>query len=86
MCARLERASLGHDPGKTIELDIYDGPLAGLMVAEVAFADEQRAGAFVAPDWFGGDVTDDVRYKNQTLVLLNRDERERRARPARRLS
>jgi adenylate cyclase len=54
--------------GLTIELDVYGGPLAGLVVAEVEFPDAQRADGFEAPDWFGREVTDDPRYKNQALA------------------
>jgi CYTH domain-containing protein len=52
----------------TIELDVYAGSLAGLVVAEVEFPDERSADAFVAPEWLGRDVTQDARYKNQALA------------------
>jgi len=54
--------------GLTIELDIYSGDLAGLIVAEVEFASEDEADAFEPPNWFGPEVTDDARYKNQNLA------------------
>ena len=54
--------------GLAIEVDVYAGQLAGLVVAEVEFADEQQADAFEPPAWFGAEVTDDPRYKNQTLA------------------
>lgn len=54
--------------GLTIELDVYAGELAGLMVAEVEFASEEAADAFEPPDWFGSEVTDDARFKNQRLA------------------
>ncbi len=56
------------DGGLTIELDVYGGALAGLVVAEVEFASEDDADAFAAPAWFGREVTDDGRYKNQRLA------------------
>jgi adenylate cyclase len=52
-----------------IELDVYGGALRGLMVAEVEFDDPWGAESFVAPYWFGRDVTDDPEYKNQRLAL-----------------
>ena len=52
----------------TIELDVYHGPLAGLVVAEVEFDSEDLAEAFAAPEWLGPEVTDDPRYKNQRLA------------------
>jgi len=54
--------------GLTIELDVYDGALAGLVVAEVEFGSERAADAFAVPDWMGREVTDDKRYKNQRLA------------------
>ncbi len=53
----------------TIELDIYKGPLDGLVTAEVEFASEMAADLFVAPEWFDTEVTLDKTYKNQTLAL-----------------
>ena len=54
--------------GLTIELDVYSGVLAGLMVAEVEFGSEDAADAFEPPEWFGAEVTDDARFKNQRLA------------------
>jgi CYTH domain-containing protein len=54
--------------GVLIELDVYTGDLAGVVVAEVEFDSEEAADAFDAPGWFGDDVTEDVRYKNQRLA------------------
>jgi adenylate cyclase len=59
-------------PGVGIELDEYGGDLAGLLVAEVEFPGEDAAGAFTPPDWFGADVTDDRRFKNQRLAVDGR--------------
>lgn len=56
----------------TIELDIYRGVLAGLLVAEVEFASEVGAAQFVGPDWFGPEVTEDSRYKNRRLAVDGR--------------
>jgi len=55
--------------GHTIELDIYEGDLAGLISAEVEFASEAEADAFEKPDWFADDVTADSSFKNQNLAL-----------------
>lgn len=52
----------------TIELDIYAGDLAGLAIAEVEFPTTDAAAAFVAPPWFGREVTDERGYKNQQLA------------------
>lgn len=54
----------------TIELDIFDGDLASLVIAEVEFPSIEEANAFVAPDWFGEDVTYDGRYHNSYLSRI----------------
>ncbi len=53
-----------------IELDLFEGSLAPLILAEVEFPDEDSANAFVPPDWFGEDVTFSARYHNSTLSAL----------------
>jgi adenylate cyclase len=52
----------------TIELDVYEGDLEGLVVAEIEFGSEEEAGAFTPPDWIGEEVTGDERYLNETLA------------------
>lgn len=56
------------EAGLTIELDVYSGALAGLMVAEVEFGSDDAADAFKPPEWFGAEITDDARFKNQKLA------------------
>ncbi|MCI5995790.1 MAG: CYTH domain-containing protein [Blautia sp.] len=51
----------------TIELDIFQEPLAPLTLAEVEFASEEEAKAFVPPEWFGEDVTFSGFYHNSYL-------------------
>jgi adenylate cyclase len=51
-----------------VEIDIYSGRHAGLIVAEVEFDDEESARSFRPPDWFGEDVSGDPRYSNQLLA------------------
>lgn len=51
-----------------IELDIYNGQHTGLVVAEVEFKDVNQAFAFIPPNWFGEDVSNDKRYSNQNLA------------------
>ena len=50
-----------------IELDVFDAPFAPLVIAEVEFADENEANAFIAPDWFDKEVTYDPEYHNSNL-------------------
>jgi adenylate cyclase len=63
--------------GLTLELDVYTGELAGLIVAEVEFPDEDTANAFTAPEWFGADVTSDSAYKNHALAVNGRPQQSR---------
>ena len=51
----------------TIELDVFEGDLAPLIMAEVEFESVEEANAFLGPDWFGEDVTEDRRYHNSNL-------------------
>ena len=53
----------------TVELDVYEGDLDGLVTAEVEFPDEASALAFDAPEWLGRDVTEDTRYGNRVLAI-----------------
>lgn len=58
--------------GLKAELDIFGGKLAGLEVVEVEFPDEEMANAFVAPFWFGKDVSLDGRYTNGNLSSVEK--------------
>lgn len=55
------------DPGLTIELDVFDGDLSPLLLAEVEFPDEASANNFAPPAWFGKDVTFSGEYHNSYL-------------------
>lgn len=46
------------------ELDEYINRLEGLFTVETEFSSIEEALAFVPPDWFGSDVTEDRRYGN----------------------
>ena len=51
----------------TVELDVFEGELAPLILAEVEFPDEDSALSFTPPDWFGEDVTFSGKYHNSHL-------------------
>ena len=53
-----------------IELDVFGGDLAGLVVAEVDFPSVEAAVAFVPPDWFEEDVTQNPAYSNANLSKI----------------
>lgn len=55
------------DSGFTVELDIFEGELAPLILAEVEFPTEEDANAFTPVEWFGEDVTYSMDYHNSIL-------------------
>ena len=55
----------------TIELDIFHGKLAPLILAEIEFDSIEQANAFVPPAWFGEDVTNSNKYHNNNLSQLS---------------
>jgi CYTH domain-containing protein len=52
-----------------IELDIFDAPFAPLTMAEVEFPNIELAHAFIAPDWFDEDVTNNLEYHNSNMSM-----------------
>ena len=52
----------------TIELDVFEGRYAGLVLAEVEFTTEEEAMSFQPPEWFGRDVTFTREYQNSRLA------------------
>jgi adenylate cyclase len=65
---RKRRHVLAHD-GLEIEVDVYQGELEGLIVAEIEFDSEEQARGFEPPDWLGDDVTGDERFLNENLAV-----------------
>lgn len=59
------------DSRLTIELDIFEGELAPLILAEVEFPTEEDANSFTPPEWFGEDVTYSTDYHNSVLSKRN---------------
>jgi adenylate cyclase len=51
-----------------IEIDIYRGRHAGLVVAEVEFRDRATCRKFKPPSWFSREVTGEKRYSNVRLA------------------
>lgn len=62
-----KRYRIPYDETHTIELDLFEGPLAPLILAEVEFASLAEAEAFTPPAWFGEDVTFQGDYHNSVL-------------------
>ena len=53
---------------KIIELDIYKGKLAWLVVVEIEFPSEQEANTFNVPNRFGKELTEIPEMKNEYLA------------------
>ena len=51
----------------TIELDVFAPPFDPLVLAEVEFESVEEANAFVPPEWFGEDVTNENEYTNAAI-------------------
>ena len=58
------------DSGLTIELDVFEGRFAGLILAELEFPTEEAARAFTPPEWFAKDVTLSGEYQNSRLSRI----------------
>ena len=54
--------------GRTIEMDVYQGPHRGLMTAEIEFDSKRASQAFHPPDWLGREVTNKRQYTNAMLA------------------
>lgn len=67
---RKKRYMIPYNDKLTIELDIFEGDLAPLLLAEVEFPDEETANSFTPPEWFGEDVTFSPQYHNSNLSKL----------------
>ena len=69
-CIEKKRYILHPDspPNITIEVDVYEEDLEGLIIAEVEFPSVEESEAFNPPDWFGREVTNIAQYKNRNLL------------------
>ncbi|MBI1203546.1 MAG: CYTH domain-containing protein [Rhodopseudomonas sp.] len=56
--------------GLTWEIDVYDGLLQGVVIAEVELRRENQS--IVLPDWIGAEVTDDPNYKKSVMAARHR--------------
>jgi CYTH domain-containing protein len=62
------RYLIPHD-GFTWEVDVHEGALAGLILAEIE--QDHADQAFTLPEWVGWEVTGDPRYKKANLFKLH---------------
>ena len=53
-----------------IELDVFDDPFKGSVLAEIEFPDEDAAANYIPADWFDREVTGDKRYSNAFMSSM----------------
>jgi len=58
-----------HDIGGGFANDVFEGALAGLMLAEISADDDAALAAVVAPSWCAVEVTEDAAYAGGTLAI-----------------
>lgn len=51
----------------TIELDIFEGELKGIIICEVEFKDTESMNNFTPPDWFSTEITLDKKLSNKSM-------------------
>ena len=66
------RLPLKDGSGPVAEIDVYAGALDGLIVAEVEFSSPSEAAAFIAPPWFGRELTGESGWSNAALARNGR--------------
>ena len=66
---RKTRHHLGNLDGVDVSVDVFEGALSGLIMAEAEFADVEAMNAWPMPDFAYREVTDDVRYTGGRLVI-----------------
>ena len=62
------RHRLAPTGGIVVSVDVFDGPLAGLILAEAEFNSEAAMAAFPMPDFALREVTSDSRYTGGVLA------------------
>lgn len=68
------RYSVPIDDGYMAYVDVYFGDLEGIKTVEVEFKNLSEAKLFVVPSWFGVEITDDNKFKNDSLAILTKEE------------
>lgn len=58
-----------HDVGGGFAIDVFEGALAGLILAEISADDDAELAAIVVPSWCSVEVTDDLAYAGGTLAI-----------------
>lgn len=53
-------------------VDVFHGPLAGLLLAEAEFSSDDQMTTFCPPDWLGPEVTEDTDFTGGRLARSGR--------------
>lgn len=56
------------EEGLRVAIDVFEGPLTGLVIVEGEFDSDASLSSFKAPAWFGKEVTGDRRYTGGWLA------------------
>lgn len=67
---RKVRHHLRAEAGVAMSVDVFEGPLAGLILAEAEFETAEQLAAFPTPDFAIREVTDDPRYGGGSLAAM----------------
>ena len=59
------------DEGMELRIDVFEGNLTGLVLAEVVFPDEDLKRDFSLPSWLGREITSEKWASNQYLASKN---------------
>ena len=65
---RKTRHALGRIGGADVFVDVFEGPLDGLVMAEAEFPDVAAMERYPMPDFAWREVTDDIRYTGGRLA------------------
>ena len=65
---RKTRHALGRIDGADVFVDVFEGPLSGLIMAEAEFETVEAMGRYPMPDFAIREVTEDVRYTGGRLA------------------
>ena len=57
------------DVGGGFAIDVFEGALSGLMLAEISADDDAELAAIVVPSWCSVEVTEDLAYAGGTLAI-----------------
>ena len=55
-------------------VDVFEGALTGLTMAEIEFDTDEEMAGFEPPSWVVAEVTDDIRFTGGRLVTMTREE------------